>query len=98
MYTVEVKDMVSSDAAPGVQPSHKITYTDGSDQFWFYYFMRTPECRPFIRMKDDELVKHMYPKGVALKIEGFLSFNLGGLGDFHLQRLSSHVFTIAALK
>jgi len=71
MYTVEVKDMVSSDAAPGVQPSHKITYTEGSNQFWFYYFMRTPECRPFIRMKDDELVKHMYPKGIALKIEGF---------------------------
>ena len=97
MYTFDVRDMMSSNAAPGVRPSHKITYTDGSDQFWFYYFLQRPECRPFIRAKDDELVKHMYPKGIALEIEGYLSFNIGP-GDYHLQRLSPHVFTITALK
>jgi hypothetical protein len=97
MYSVDVKEMPSSVAAPGVSPSHKITYSDGSDRFWFYYFLRTPECRPFVGEKDDELVKHLYPKGRALEIEGFLSFNLGP-GDYHLQRLSPHVFTITALR
>jgi len=59
--------------------------------------MRTSECRPFVRVKDDELIKQMYPRGWALEIEGFLSLSIGA-ADYHLQRLSPHVFTITALR
>jgi len=95
MYSVDAKAL-SSSAAPGVSPTHKITYSDGSDQFWFYYSLRTPECRPFIRAKDDELVKQMYPKSMALEIERFISFNIGPC-DYHVQRRSRDTFTITAL-
>jgi hypothetical protein len=97
MCTLEVKDMPTSSVAPGVAPSHKITFTEGSETFWFYYLMRTPDFRPFVRTRDDELVKHIYAKGTALPIEGFISFNLGS-ADYHLQRLSAHVFTVTSLK
>jgi hypothetical protein len=99
---VEVKEIPSSSAAPGVGASHQITYTlHGSGHLRFYYFLKTPECRPFVRVKDDELVKKMHENAKKLEIGGLISFEAGqgtDQGKYHLQRTSHDVFTITSLR
>jgi hypothetical protein len=39
----EVKDIPSSNDDPTVGATHKIKYSDGSDLFSYYYFLRTTD-------------------------------------------------------
>ena len=46
-------------------PNDKFIYSDGSDKYWFYYFLRTPQCRPFVHIKDDELPRFPWQRRYA---------------------------------
>ena len=98
MSSPEVKEIPTSNDDPTVGATHKITYNVGSDRFsYYYFFLRTPECRPFVRTQDDEFVNELHRQGGVLHIEGSVSFK-AQLGGYNVQRLSRDVFTVTSLQ
>jgi hypothetical protein len=97
--------MPSFEVSPGVaqpkygfSPSHKITITNDTDIYTYWYVQDPVTSRPFDEMNDHDLVRLMYEKGREYKIGQFESFAIGTERNYHLQRLGSHEFIIKSLR
>lgn len=80
----------------GLDPSHKISITHGSDVYVYWYVKQNPDCRDFDKLKDMKLVEQMHTKGKKMNLGGFESFQINK-GDYHLGRIGSHEFIIKSL-
>lgn len=79
-------------------PSHKITITQGSDKYVYWYVKSQAAQEDFDKSKDSKLVRIMHAKGMEMNIGYFESFNLDRAKDYHLERRDSHEFIIKRLK
>ncbi|MEX8499359.1 hypothetical protein [Leptothrix ochracea] len=82
----------------GFVPSHKISVTDGSDTFTYWYVQDPATARAFNSQEDRDLVELMHAKGQAFQLGQFESFAIGTDRNYHLQRLTIHEFLIKSLR
>ena len=82
----------------GLVPSHKISVTNDSNKYVYWYVQEPATARPFDSKKDRDLVELMHAKGHEFRPGQFESFAIGADRNYHLQRLSSHEFLIKSLR
>jgi len=78
--------------------SHKITVTDGSDTYVFWYIKADPKFRDFDKVKDLDLVKLIYAKASATPPVQFESVSVKPYNDYHLARIAPKEYTVEVLR
>ena len=92
-------EVIEATAQPGlgIVPSHKITISQGSDIYVYWYVKQNTNCRDFDILKDKKLVELMYSKGREMNLGIFETFQINNIRDYHLERRGSHEFIIKSL-
>ncbi len=97
MDSIEVNE-TTEEIETVMLPSHKITITQGSDTYIYWYVKSPAISDNFDKTKDMKLVELMHAKGNEMRLGGFESFSIGGQKDYHLERKASHEFIIKRLR
>jgi hypothetical protein len=76
---------------------HHITVTQGSVQSHFWYFLSSPEAKPFDANHDQKLVQKLHDQGVKLALGAHIVVTSNAGHSYNLGRMDAKNYSVQSL-